>query len=186
MDIKFIVNLTSKAWALPILALLFGGVAGRQAPLLVATGASRGALAQSIQHLIKLGLIERNPGHGHPLRPEFRLTDQGQSVGALALKIDALLSDDDQELLRRSWTLPVLVSLQHTGHFNDIKRSLQNITDRSLSQSLKNLQKNSWVCRRVDARGHPPRTLYRAINRGALLSQTVAEELAQANYSAGV
>lgn len=86
MDIKFLVNVTSRAWALPILAGLHDGVPGRQAPLLTATGASRTAFAQSMDHLIGIGLLERNPGHGHPLRPEFRLTKQGAGVAELASK----------------------------------------------------------------------------------------------------
>ena len=36
-----LVNITSKAWALPILSNMHDGVAGRQATLLTATGASR-------------------------------------------------------------------------------------------------------------------------------------------------
>ena len=77
MYIKSFVNITSKAWAMPILLNLYDGVPGRQATLLAATGASRAAFAQSMEHLIKIGLLERNPGHGHPLRPEFRLTQLG-------------------------------------------------------------------------------------------------------------
>ena len=79
MDISSLVNLTSRAWALPILASLNDGIPGRQAPLLTATGASRTAFAQSIDHLISIGLLERNPGYGHPLR-RFRLTVLGKAL----------------------------------------------------------------------------------------------------------
>jgi DNA-binding HxlR family transcriptional regulator len=137
MDIVLFVNITSRAWALPILSNLHEGVAGRQAPLLAATGASRTAFAQSLDHLIAIGLLERNPGHGHPLRPEFRLTPRGKTAAAIANKIHNVSGDEDQDLLRRSWTLPVLTSLHSASHFNEIKRNLQTITDRALSQSLK-------------------------------------------------
>lgn len=89
MDISQLVNITSRAWALPILSSLHTGVAGRQAPLLAATGASRTAFAQSMEHLISIGLLERNPGHGHPLRPEFRLTPPGIEAAAIAHKFKA-------------------------------------------------------------------------------------------------
>ena len=84
MDIKTLVNTTSRAWTIPILAQLHAGVAGRQAPLLAATGASRTAFAQSMEHLISIGLLERNPGYGHPLRPEFRLTKHGVTAATIA------------------------------------------------------------------------------------------------------
>ncbi len=174
MDTKALVNLTSKAWAMPILSSLHRGVAGRQATLLTATGASRTAFAQSMDHLIKIGLMERNPGHGHPLRPEFRLTERGKYAAAIANKIQLVSAEKDNRLLRKSWTVPVLTSLQSPRHFSDIKRDLQTITDRALSQSLKSMEANDWVRRQVDQTARPPRSLYCAINTGHRISQITA------------
>jgi len=153
MDISAFVNMTSRAWTIPILAHLHAGVAGRQAPLLAATGASRTAFAQSMDHLIEIGLLERNPGHGHPLRPEFRLT---------ALGITAV---------------PVLTALHTPRRFNDIKRDLPSITDRALSQSLKTMEVKSWVSRHVDETSRPPKPVYAAVNTGGLISQATAAEV---------
>ncbi len=177
MDIEAFVNITSRAWALPILSNLDAGVAGRQAPLLAATGASRTAFAQSMDHLIELGLLERNPGYGHPLRPEFRLTKSGIAAAAIASRIQRVATKEDQDLLRRSWTLPVLTSLYTPSHFSDIKRNLQTITDRALSQSLKSMEARNWVCRRVDGAARPPRPLYCAVNTGRAISQVAAPEI---------
>ncbi|WP_306114012.1 MULTISPECIES: winged helix-turn-helix transcriptional regulator [unclassified Roseovarius] len=177
MDIQLFVNVTSRAWAIPILSNLHAGVAGRQAPLLAATGASRTAFAQSVDHLIKTGLLERNPGHGHPLRPEFRLTPQGVSAAAIANKIHVAAGDADQDLLRRSWTLPVLTSLHTPRRFRDIKRGLPSITDRALSQSLQTMEGRSWVRRSVDETARPPTPIYSAVNTGALISQATAQEI---------
>lgn len=177
MDIALFVNITSRAWALPILSNLHVGVAGRQAPLLAATGASRTAFSQSLDHLITIGLLERNPGHGHPLRPEFRLTPRGKAAAAIANKIQNVSGDEDQDLLRRSWTLPVLTSLHSPSHFNEIKRNLQTITDRALSQSLKSMEVRNWVCRSVDDAARPPRSIYRAVNTGDAISRITAPEI---------
>lgn len=177
MDIMLFVNITSRAWALPILANLHRGVAGRQAPLLVATGASRTAFGQSLDHLITLGLLEKNPGYGHPLRPEFRLTQKGTAVAAIAHRIQSVPTGEDLDLLRRSWTLPVLTSLHSYAHFNDIKRNLQTITDRALSQSLKTMEARNWVCRGVDEAARPPKSLYRPVNTGRVISQIAASEI---------
>jgi DNA-binding HxlR family transcriptional regulator len=177
MDIETFVNTTSRAWAIPILANLHAGIAGRQAPLLAATGASRTAFAQSMEHLISMGLLERNPGYGHPLRPEFRLTQLGTSAAAIANKIQSVTAEEDQDLLRRSWTLPVLTALHRPSHFNDIKRSLRTITDRALSQSLKTMEMRSWVQRSVDEVARPPRSIYCAVNTGGLISSVSASEV---------
>lgn len=177
MDIALFVNITSRAWALPILSNLHEGVAGRQAPLLAATRASRTAFSQSLDHLIAIGLLERNPGHGHPLRPEFRLTPRGKTAAAIANKIQSVSGDEDQDLLRRSWTLPVLTSLHSPSHFNEIKRNLQTITDRALSQSLKSMEVRNWVCRSVDEAARPPRSIYRAVNTGGEISRITAPEI---------
>lgn len=177
MDMKVFVNITSRAWAMPILSNLHSGIAGRQAPLLAATGASRTAFAQSMDHLIELGLLERNPGYGHPLRPEFRLTGLGRTVAAIADKIHGVSTEEDWPLLRRSWTLPVLTSLHKPSHFADIKRRLPTITDRALSQSLKSMEARDWVCRSVDEGTRPPRSIYSAVNTGDLISQVIAPEV---------
>ena len=177
MDISAFVNMTSRAWTIPILAHLHAGVAGRQAPLLAATGASRTAFAQSMDHLIEIGLLERNPGHGHPLRPEFRLTAQGITAAAIASAVQRVAEAEDQALLRRSWTLPVLTALHTPRRFNDIKRDLPSITDRALSQSLKTMEVKSWVSRHVDETSRPPKPVYAAVNTGALISQATAREI---------
>jgi len=177
MDIDLFVNITSRAWALPILSNLHAGIAGRQAPLMVATGASRTAFAQSVEHLISIGLLERNPGYGHPLRPEFRLTAAGLSAAAIAHKIQSIAPSQDHKFLRRSWTLPVLTSLRRPIRFNEIKQNLPSITDRALSQSLQAMEAKTWVCRSVDESSRPPRSLYFPVNAGEELCKATATEI---------
>ncbi|WP_342448061.1 winged helix-turn-helix transcriptional regulator [Parasedimentitalea huanghaiensis] len=130
-----------------------------------------------MDHLITMGLVERNPGHGHPLRPEFRLTPLGIAAAEIASKIQNVSADEDQDLLRRSWTLPVLTSLHSSSHFNDIKRKLPRITDRALSQSLKSMEVRSWVRRSVDETARPPKSIYEAVNTGAVISKVMAPEI---------
>ena len=170
MDIHLLVNVSARAWALPVLARLHEGVPARQAPLMAATGAGRTAFAQSMAHLTELGLIERNPGHGHPLRPEFRLTAAGVQAAALAHRVQAVPAPQEALLLKRSWTLPVLSVLQEPRPFGDIKRALPRVTDRALSQALKGLEAQHWVSRAIlDAR--PPRPIYSAVGAGAEIAE---------------
>ncbi len=167
MDIRHLVNITSRAWSLSILASLNDGVPGRQAPLLAATGASRTAFSQSVSHLMDIGLLERNPGHGHPLRPEYRLTSSGTQAAEMAGKIRRADPDgDDHALLRRVWTVPVLAVCEQPRFFGDIKNNLAPVTDRALSQTLKQLSARNWIHRHIDLSLHPPRPEYQAVNAG--------------------
>ncbi|WP_333559658.1 winged helix-turn-helix transcriptional regulator [Shimia sp. Alg240-R146] len=127
-----------------------------------------------MQHLINIGLVERNPGHGHPLRPEFRLTQLGGAAAELASQIAGVAKEADQDLLRRSWTLPVLATLHSSRHFIEIKRDLSPITDRALSQSLKTMEARQWVCRQVDEFTRPPRSRYLAVSTGGAISEVAA------------
>lgn len=174
MDINTLVKVTSRAWSLSILALMQSGTPGRQAPLLCASGASRTAFTQSLVHLINLGLLERNPGHGHPLRPEYRLTPKGAEIAVIAEKIKTVAPLQDQgALLRRTWTLPILAVSQKPRYFSEIKNDLTVISDRALSQSLLKLRENHWVEREIDATKNPPRPLYRAANIGIEVCQAI-------------
>jgi len=172
MDINLIVKVTSRAWSLDILSLMLSGTPGRQAALLSASGAGRTALVQSLSHLADLGLMERNPGHGHPLRPEYRLTQAGVDAAIIADKIKRAVSEtSEHELLRRVWTIPVLAIAQKPRHFKDFKSELAPITDRALSQSLKHLQARLWIQREIDTAFRPPRPLYQTTCIGARISR---------------
>ena len=168
MDIALLVKLTSRAWALDILAQMHAGVPGRQAALLSATGAGRTAFAASLQHLMVLGLVERNPGHGHPLRPEFRLTPKGEALAPLAHRIDRVTHQaPGAQLLRKTWSVPVLAVAHKPKLFSELKRSLEPITDRALSHTLQSLSAHNWIDRQVEVEQRPPRPTYCAINEGA-------------------
>lgn len=177
MDIDLLVKLTSRAWSLTILSSLHRGVPGRQSRLLTASGAGRTAFAQSLVHLFDLGLLERNPGHGHPLRPEFRLTDMGKIAAALADRVLAGTQEEDLPVMRRAWTVPVLSTLSEPRHFGEIGACLPRITDRALSQSLQLLETRHWISREVDDTSRPPRALYRAVARGDAICRAVAAEV---------
>lgn len=174
MDINTLVKVTSRAWSLNILALMNAGVPGRQAPLLSASQASRTAFTASLTHLIDLNLLERNPGHGHPLRPEYRLTPKGAEIAKIASRIIGTMpSATDTTILRRSWTIPILAVINRPRHFTEIKSDLSLITDRALSQSLLQLHEREWLLRDVDLSKRPLRPTYQAINTGVDISQIV-------------
>lgn len=175
MDISLLVKVAARAWSLPILAHIAEGVPCRPAPLVAATGAGRTAFSASLAHLIELGLLERNPGHGHPLRPEFRLTALGEEMAGIASRIVSLAGDGPEApLLRRAWTVPVLAVTARPRVFTDIRTQIAPITDRALSQSLQQLEDREMVRRDVDLAARPPRPSYVAVNLGAEIAEAVA------------
>ncbi|MEM7445898.1 MAG: winged helix-turn-helix transcriptional regulator [Pseudomonadota bacterium] len=174
MDIRLLVKLTSRAWSLNILALMHQGVPGRQAPLLAATSASRTSFASSLDHLVELKLLERNPGHGHPLRPEFRLTKTGVIAAQTANRIAIAVPDDrDFALLRRSWTVPILALTETPQRFSAIRLTLGTITDRALSTSLYKLEEREWLRRDIDTSIRVPFPIYQAVNKGVDINRAI-------------
>lgn len=174
MDINALVKLSSRAWSLNILTLLHAGVPGRQAPLLAATPAGRTAFGASLNHLVELGLLERNPGHGHPLRPEFRMTEAGVEAAELASRVMKLVREDEEAaLLRKSWTLPILAVTGKPKRFSEIKAELGTITDRALSAALYLLEERGWLLREIDTSSRVPYPIYCASQTGLKISQAV-------------
>lgn len=172
MNIKLLVNVSSKAWSLGILAAMGQGTPGRQASLLMATGAGRSAFAPSMQNLLNLELAQRRAGHGHPLRPEFELTEEGSNVAGFAsLVLGATGCPSETTLLRKAWTLPVLAVLAEEDGFGEMRRRLAPITDRALSQALQALEHAGWVERNVDVSARPPRPYYLTKGVGTLISE---------------
>lgn len=175
MDINQIVKLAAKSWSIKILALMHSGVPGRQAPLLAASGAGRTAFGQSLQYLIEIGMLERNPGHGHPLRPEFRLTKQGITAAKLAADVLECLSENDDgfALIRKTWTLPILAAVGEQRRFSEIKLALPSITDRALSQALVQLEEKAWLNREIVVEGRHPYPSYHAAGMGSKINQVL-------------
>ncbi len=174
MDSKYLVKLCTRTWSLTALGLIASGVDARVSPLAAAAGCGRTSMSASVEHLVALGLLERNPGHGHPLRPEFRLTAIGELIAEWASQLSSLVnSEQNQLIIRNKWTLPLISCLSEERRYSDLRRELLPVTDRALSNCLSNLTDNSWVKRSVSSQAQPPMVTYHTI----LLGQTVQEHL---------
>ncbi|MCF6321032.1 MAG: winged helix-turn-helix transcriptional regulator [Rhizobiaceae bacterium] len=106
------------------------------------------------------------------------ITQKGVDIAIIADKIKrAVPQAPNRVLLRRAWTIPVLVMSQQPRYFSEISNGLVSISDRALSQSLKQLQAQKWLHRKIDAEIYPPRPLYQATNAGVLIGQAVGLEV---------
>ena len=168
-------DLCSRAWNLPLLAALNAGCPARVSPLAAHLGAGRTSVGASFEHLQQLGLICRTPDHGHPLRPEFMLTEQGHSVAQWAGALSARTPIESWPSLRKTWTLPILRLLNQQQRFGELRSALSPITDRALSLSLKELSACNWAQRCVDPAQSPPQVSYSATGFGAAIQPELAQ-----------
>ncbi len=175
MDNVAFATLCSRAWSLPVLAHLAGQprLGARISPTAHALGAGRQSISATFAHLGELGLLERMPGHGHPLRPEARLSEAGAAVAAWAQPFWAFLEPDERATARRAWTLPVLRVARDMRSFGELRCELSPVTDRALALCLKRLVAQRLLRRDVDGAQRPPRVTYVGSGRGAALSDAL-------------
>lgn len=164
-------QLASQRWLLPVLAQFEVRRGARFAELLGAIGLPRDSLARTLDSARDKGWIIPNPGHGHPLRPEYVLTDAGLAVAEIAGKLHDRLQSlglAAPDLTR--WSLLVLRALAGgCERFNQLERALRPATPRALSQTLQSLVANDLVGREVED-GFPPSSRYRLTDRGRKLA----------------
>ena len=167
----------SKAWSWQVLAYMHVQQDVRISPITHHYLASRTAISGAFKHLIELRYVQKNSGHGHPLRPAYVLTKKGRSVAAWAAEFDELLTPNEWEIARRSWALPILRQTNPERRYCDLRKDLHPITDRALSETLKLLGENQWVNRVVDVDQSPPSVTYTPRGIGKTLTPILRDSL---------
>jgi len=167
-------RLTAGRWLLPLLAHLEAEQGSRFAAMLGRLGLSRSALAASLVQLQAEGWIRRNPGHGHPLRPEYVLTRAGEPIAAFAARVMAQrerLGLEPAQLPR--WSLPIVGRLSgQRARFSALRVALPPVTPRALSLTLKQMLSTDLVDRAL-ADEFPPIAIYGLTGRGERLAEAM-------------
>lgn len=173
-DLDELVALSRHRWAAALIADLAAHEGARFVELLHRIGLSRDSLARTIDAARQSGWVAPNPGHGHPLRPEYVLTAEGQRLALRASRIVAAqrrIHLGPDQLTR--WSLPIVRVLDGgNSRFNAVARLLAPASPRALSQSLRSLAANRLVDR-VLADGYPPASSYRLTDHGRILADAV-------------
>jgi len=157
--------LSHHRWALPVLAELGRSGGSRFAPLANRLGVSRDALRKTLAALIDSELVMRAPGYGHPLRPEYVLTENGARIAPICARIvNVMRTLGVEDVGLHKWSLPILTRLVHEQRFSELRRDL-GTTPRALSLALKELTRAGLVERRVHDE-FPPATTYAATSTG--------------------
>lgn len=160
-------RLSSGRWFIPLLALMSREGGARFGVLARRLGVSRSVLSRHLDALETAGWLDRCPGHGHPLRPEYLLTAPGRAVAAWCegvMEQRRRLGLEPDELGR--WSLPLLLSLDRSWkRFSTLQAELRPVTPRALSLTLKQMLEVRLVDRRLEDR-FPPLALYGLTLRG--------------------
>jgi DNA-binding HxlR family transcriptional regulator len=153
-----------------VVATLYREHGARFVELLNRLGASRDTLSETLADLMDKGVVMRNPGYGHPLRPEYILTPIGERVGAACVGVVTIvLAAETMDVALKKWPMIVLIALGRGGtRFNELKGCLPGITTRSLALALKELEVAHLV-HRVVADAYPPSVTYRPTLKAALM-----------------
>jgi DNA-binding HxlR family transcriptional regulator len=158
-------------WAAGVLAELDRTRGSRFVTLANRVGVGRESLRRTLSALIEGGLVMRNPGYGHPLRPEYVLTPRGLRVAPVCGDLLAGLRELGVEgAALKKWSLPVVLSLGGPGRrrFSALQERLRDITARALALALKDLTAAGLVDRAVTD-GYPPASVYSLTRAGARL-----------------
>jgi DNA-binding HxlR family transcriptional regulator len=150
-------------WSIPVIAEIRRTGGSRFATLSGVLGIAGESLRRTLSYLQDEGLVERNPGYGHPLRPEYLLTRKGRIVAPHARRLLEALAGHEEVALKK-WSLPVLAQLDEPRRFSEL-RAAQPASPRALTLALKELQADGLV-RRTVTDEYPPHVRYAATRKG--------------------
>jgi DNA-binding HxlR family transcriptional regulator len=162
-------------WAAPVLAELHRSKGSRFVTLSNRLGLGRESLRRTLTALIDAGLVMKNPGYGHPLRPEYVLTERGAAVApACARLIAALERLDANDIGLKKWSMPAVFALADGEcRYSELRKRLPGVTPRALTLALKDLAAAQLVERRVTP-DYPPASVYRLRPRARPLARILS------------
>jgi DNA-binding HxlR family transcriptional regulator len=132
-----LIHLVHYRWALPILSELHRNNGCKFVTLVTRLNLSKDALSRTLNALIEQDLVMRNPGYGHPLRPEYILTAKGQQIGQAVFELMQTLERlEVTEIALKKWSLPIILLLQDQPRFTVILERLPGLTTRALALGL--------------------------------------------------
>lgn len=160
-------------WAVPILAELRRARGSRFVALANRLSIGRDSLTRTLAALVSGGLVMRNPGYGHPLRPEYVLSEEGERVAAVCERLLSKL-DGVGGIALRKWSMPVVRALGSKPlRFSELQTALPGVTSRALALALKDLQ-GAGLVERLVTDDYPPGTLYRLTRSARPLARVLA------------
>ena len=153
-NLEPLIALCHHRWSIPILSELHRDNGAKFVTLVQRLKISRDALSRTLEALTQLGLISRNPGYGHPLRPEYLLSASGKHIGQAALELLhhlqqlEAINTPSLKIGLKKWTLPTLHAIhQRINRFSSLRETLPTIGPRALTLTLQDLEQLAWLTR---------------------------------------
>jgi len=165
-----------KRWAVPVLAQLAVTRGSKMVTLASHLGGSRASIRSSIELLESLRLVQPNPGYGHPMRPEYILTERGVLVSKPSMVlIKTLRTLETTDLGLKRWSMPAMHAIASgADRFNGIAGVLQGATDRAVSLALHDLHGASLIVRTLRD-GRPPHKVYTLARPAGRITPVLAD-----------
>jgi len=174
-----LVELFHYRWSALVLAELHTSAGARFVTLHHRLGVSRDSLRRTLDFLIDRGLAIRNPGYGHPLRPEYVLLPAGAGIAPPCARLLVVIKSlEVEETALRKWSMPVVAAIA-TGNrrFSRLKAALPGVTARALTQTLRELEEVELVGRGILAT-YPPQVHYRLERHGVQVAAMLGDLIA--------
>lgn len=154
-------NLFHYRWIIPVIDVLYRHDGAKFVTLLHELKISRSVLRSTLLKMAAGGFAIRNPGYGHPLRPEYILTDEGLRLGPFCAEMMICINENyGFHLFRSKWALQIINQCSRGEmRFSELKSALKPITSRALSWELKTLEAIGYLERKIVA-GYPPLATY--------------------------
>ncbi|NKB98902.1 MAG: hypothetical protein GKR90_10475 [Pseudomonadales bacterium] len=157
-------------WAIRIVAAIAEQQGSRFTVLKHQLGVSADSLSTSLSRLIEQGWIEKNPGYGHPLRPEYILSTAGHSISADCVTF-VHTTQQWHAVVYRRWSTSALVAIQNgASRFGEIQNQIQAVTPRALALGLRNLAGVNLIEREAEDR-LPQRAEYMLTRTGRTVAR---------------
>jgi DNA-binding HxlR family transcriptional regulator len=174
-EVERLIALGRHRWLPQLLAELGRSRGARFVELIHRLEISRESLSRTLESAIAMGWLMKNPGHGHPLRPEYILTETGIAIARQCERI--LLAEASIGIAPAAmnrWSRPILHVIG-TGEqrYSGIARRLPGSNPRALTQSIKSLVEKRLVQRTIVAQ-YPPVAEYRLLPAGATVAAALS------------
>ncbi len=172
-------------WAVPILAELHRSAGAKFVTLVKTLGAGRDTIKRTLEALIEAGCVMKNPGYGHPMRPEYILTDKGAPLGSPCARLLAIIDAlGIRQVALRKWSMPAIWAIAcRRRRFGEIRAALPGVTARALTLALKDLESERLVDR-VVYDDYPPQVEYQLTPRGKRLRKPLEAAAAESHRMA--